>query len=395
MKKYFIIAAAAVLALASCAKFETYNETNDELRPIAFSNYTPKALAKANDTYVGSTTLVDGKQFAVYAWQTAYGNFLEVNPGNPAFMNPAVVTWNGDTTDGDGNTYSPVRYWPSGDTPSNLSFTAYYPYGGAGITAPTFTSGVGTYAFEAQSTPAAMVDFCVADVVNDQVYGHTNKGDSYKQSVNLPFKHQLTKVQFKFKKADGIDAGTTIKLVDAKLYNIKTKGTLTATYARNASPAVNALGTTTTTWGDTPAFSATPIVYDVTVNTANPEAGSAITLSTDASTVANADIFLMVPQTMVAPTFSTTPNIAANLSNQPQYLLVTWEVTTDGQTVTNTKALYLDQCTTTENGNTQADIDWEMNDFITYTVTIGPKPIWFTATVTGWDDEQNGYFNAQ
>ena len=395
MKKYFIIAAAAALALASCAKFETYNETNDELIPIAFSNYTPKALAKAGDTYVSSTTLVDGKQFAVYAWQTAYGNFLGVNPGTPAFMNPAVVTWKGDAEDGDGNTYTPVRYWPAGDTPSNLSFTAYYPYGGAGITAPTFTTGVGTYAFEAQNAPANMVDFLVADVVNDQVYEHTNKTSAgYNGTVNLPFKHMLTKVQFKFKKADGLDAGTTIELVDAKLYNIKTKGTLTATYAQNASPAVNALGTTTTTWGSQD-FSDTPIVYDVTVNTANPEAGSAITLSTGASTVANADIFLMVPQTMVAPEFSTTPNIVANLSNKPQYLLVTWNVTTGGETVTNTKALYLDQCTTTDGGNVQANIDWAKNQFVTYTITIGPKPIYFTATVTDWAAEQNGYFNAQ
>ena len=400
MKKYLIIAAAAALTLAACAKIENYSEKNNELTPIAFSNYTPKALTMANDTYVNTTTLVNGKQFAVYAWKTTYGNFLGVNPGAPAFMNPAVVTWNGDTTDGDGNTYSPVRYWPSGDTPANISFTAYYPYGGAGITAPTFASGVGTYAFEAQGTPAAMVDFCVADVVNDQVYEHTNKTEAgYNGTVNLPFKHMLNKVQFKFKKADGVDANTTIELVDAKLYNIKTKGTLTATYAQNASPAVNALGTTTTTWSSQD-FSTTPIVYDVTVGGDDPEVGSEIELTTTAQPAnpdANSpeDIFLMIPQAMVAPTFSTTPNVVANLSNTPQYLLVTWNVITDGETVTNTKALYLDQCTTTDGGSTQANIDWAKNQFVTYTIVIGPQPIWFTATVTEWDSEQNGYFNAQ
>jgi hypothetical protein len=109
--------------------------------------------------------------------------------------------------------------------------------------------------------------------------------------------------------------------------------------------------------------------------------------------VADADIFLMVPQTMIAPAFSTTPNTPANLSNTPQYLLVTWDVVTDGVTTTNTQALYLDQCTTTDGGDTQANIDWAKNTFVTYTITIGPKPIYFTASVVAWDTEQNGYFN--
>ena len=394
MKKYMILAAATALALASCAKFETSTVSeNDGNMPIGFTNYAPTSLVKAGDTYVSGTTLVENKQFSVYAWNTTYGNFLTANPGAPAFMNPAVVTWKGDTTDGDGNTYTPLRYWPSGDTPDNLSFTAYYPYGGAGITAPTFATGVGTYAFEAQGASANMVDFCVADVVNDQVYGSTNAGASYKQTVKFTFKHQLTKVQFKFK-TDCSDANTEVKLVDAKLYNVQTKGTLSATYAQNASPAVNALGTTTTTWGSQ-AIAATPVVYDVTVNNSNPESSNKITLTTTASTVHQNDVFMMVPQNMIAPAFSATPNVPANLSSKAQYILVTWDVVTDGVTTTNTRALYLDQCTTTDGGDTQANIDWAKNQFVTYTITIGPKPIWFTGTVEAWADEQNGYFNVQ
>ena len=167
MKKYMILVAVATLTLASCAKIDTFDPKpamDDERPMIGFTSYTPRSLTKANDTYVSGTTLVENKQFAVYGWQTT-GSFLTATPGTPAFMNPAVVTWTGDNTDGDANTYSPTRYWPSGDSPSRLSFTAYYPYGGAGITAPTFSNSVGTYAFTAQSTPATMVDFCVADVV--------------------------------------------------------------------------------------------------------------------------------------------------------------------------------------------------------------------------------------
>ena len=168
MKKIMILAASAALILASCAKTEISSINEDTITPIGFASYSPRTLTKAGDTYVSGATLVNGKTFAVYAWKTANNSFLGVDPGTPDFMNPVVVTWKDDTDDGHGNTYSPVRYWPAGDTPENLSFAAYYPAGGAGITAPTFASGVGTYAFAAQNASANMVDFLVADVVNDQ-----------------------------------------------------------------------------------------------------------------------------------------------------------------------------------------------------------------------------------
>lgn len=398
MKKLMTFAVMAALILAAgCAEIENKSATNEAPHAIGFSHYTPKSLTKANDTYVNGNTLIANKTFAVYAWATTYGNFLAVNPGDPAFMDPAVVTWKDNNNEGANNTYTPQKYWPAGTTPDNLSFTAYYPEGGAGITAPTFPTtgdgGVGTYAFEAQDASANMVDFCVADVVNDQVYGNTNATTSggNKGTVAFTFKHQLAKVQFKFK-TDNSDANTTVELVDAELYNIKTEGTLTATYARNASPAVNALGTTTTEWSGQ-AIASTPITYEVFLNGSDPESGSEIELTTTANTVANSDIFLMVPQAMIAPSFSTTPNIPGNLSNKPQYLLVTWKVTTGGVSTTNTQALYLDECVTTDGGTTQANIDWAKNSFVTYTITIGPKPIYFTATVENWGSEQSGYFN--
>lgn len=397
MKKYFILAAAAALTLASCAKIENYEAKSvsvPEGMALAFSNYAPKALSRVGDTYIKSTTLVNGKQFAVYAWQTANAAFLAAAPGTPNFMNPAVVTYNNDNTTGEGNTYSPVRFWPAGDSPANLSFTAYYPYGGAGITAPTFSGNVGAYAFTAQAAAADMVDFCVADVVNDQVYGNTNKtsGDSYKGTVNLPFKHMLTKVQFKFKKATGLGTTTVIELVDAELAGINNAGTLTATYAQNASPAVNALGTTDYEWSALSGAAG----YEVFVNTVNPESGSEIVLSESASTVADADIFLMVPQ-----------NIAADT----QKLNVTWNVkvydTADhanangsegllSSTLNSAELSFFSDLKVSDTDDTAASaIQWNRNDFITYTITIGPKPIWFTASVEGWAAEQNGYFNAQ
>lgn len=398
MKKYFILAAAAAaLTLASCAKIENYEAKSvsvPEGMALAFSNYAPKALSRVGDTYINSTTLVAGKEFAVYAWQTDNASFLAAAPGTPNFMNPAVVTYNSDVTTGENNTYSPVRFWPAGDSPANLSFTAYYPYGGAGITAPTFSGNVGAYAFTAQAAAADMVDFCVADVVNDQVYGNTNKtsGDSYKGTVNLPFKHMLTKVQFKFKKATGLGETTVIELVDAELAGINNAGTLTATYAQNASPAVNALGTTSYAWSSQSGAAG----YEILLNTEDPEDGSEIVLTESASTVADADIFLMVPQTIAADTqkLNVTWNVkvydtAAHASaNGSEGLL--------SSTLNSAELSFFSDLKVSDTDDTAASaIQWNRNDFITYTITIGPKPIWFTATVDGWAAEQNGYFNAQ
>lgn len=392
MKKTLIFAAVVAVALSACSKneiLETINKVPEEVA-IGFSNYTPNSLTKANDTYVAGATLVTGKHFAVYAWQTDYNSFLAVDPGNPNFMNPVDVNYTGDTTTGEANTYTPVRYWPSGDNPQNLSFAAYYPFGGAGITAPTFATGVGTYAFTAQSAPADMVDFCVADVVNDQVYGSTNASPTYKNTVKFTFKHQLTKVQFKFKTIAGLANTTVIELMDVDLTGIKNAGTLTATYAQNGSPAVNAIGTTTTNWGSVSGSAS----YDLTVNNVNPEDAAPIKLTTTASTVHNNDIFLMVPQDMAA---------------DAQKLVLKWKVKVydtaehandNGatgllSTTVNTKtlSLYSDLVTSDTNDTSVSAINWAKNNFITYTITIGPKPIWFTAEVADWAGEQNGYMN--
>lgn len=416
MKKCLTFAAiAAIVLAASCAKNVDLAPTEVTPHAIGFSNYTPKSLTKANDTYVASTTLVSGKHFAVYAWQTNYGVFLTADPSNPTFMNPADVTYSGDETDGDGNTYSPMRYWPSGDSPANLSFTAYYPYGGAGITAPTFATGVGTYAFAAQATSAAMVDFCVADVVNDQVYGSTNASPTYPSTVKFNFKHQLAKVQFQFKKATGLGATTVIELVEAQLVNIKTNGTLSATYTQNASPAVNAQGTTATTWSAR-AKAGTPITYDVTLNQVNPNPGTptVVVLTESLSTVHQDDIFLMVPQTMVVAGDLDEDSGAACTAADEQKLVVTWNVkvydtesnaTANASNVvgtgglqsmtTNTATLsFKNDLKTSDSVDTPvAAINWAKNSFTTYKITIGPKPIWFTAEVTPWASETSGYFN--
>ena len=49
----------------------------------------------------------------------------------------------------------------------------------------------------------------------------------------------------------------------------------------------------------------------------------------------------------------------------------------------------------TDGGTTNADLDWEKDHSVTYTVTVGPQPILFTATVVEWAAAATGFFNVQ
>lgn len=375
MKKYFVIAAAAALTLASCAKVENFSKVNDDQNVIGFSNYAPKALAKASAAnYAEATSLVADADFDVWAWYTPNGTSFD-GTGTKYFSDWYTVVYQGDGagTTGENNGYPDgARYWPTGDTPDWLSFFAYYPSDAGTITAPA--TGLGAFSFTAEATAAAQVDFMVADVVKDQVYGATNAtvGETKKGTVNLTFKHQLAKIQVKFKTTAEIvaDANTNIQVTSASFGHINNAGTLTASYDGTA---------TSTAWS--------AVTGDAAYTIAIP-AGNLTATAANSGVAAN-DIFLLVPQTMVAPTRSA--GVVTDDSTA-QYIDVAWTITTDGIPTNNSKRIYLDECVTTDGGDTQANIDWEKNNFVTYVITIAPNQILFTGAATKWDDEAFGYY---
>lgn len=389
-----ILAAVAALSLASCAKIETNNSTRFEGElPIGFTTYSPKSLTKADaNNYASSTLLINDADFDVYAWSNSYAT--EFTGTGTTFMNWYTVTYQtGGNSNGNSNAYPDgYRYWPSGDEPNKLSFYAYYPSDAGTITPP---SGLGNFSFTAESTAAAQVDFMVADVVADQLYS-TNSG-----TVALNFKHMLTKVQVKFKTTAAVieDTKTNVVITGATLKDIKSTGTLAASYLQKDN---------TGKFSDEPGYSAeaTPLTRGTKTAwtaTSNPQDYTVYypttALTAEASAVADANVFLMVPQTM----------LANNVANA-QAIEVSWDVKTydtaehatangaEGlqSTVSNTKTLYLDDCKSTDGGNVGADIDWAKNNSVVYTITVGPQPILFTATVTGWDSpDAVGYYNVQ
>lgn len=388
MKKNMILAAMAALVLAAgCAKNEVFTTPQDQAEmPVGFSNYVPRNITKADASLSNDATLVNGQKFAVYSYATANGVAFATTAIGTNFMNGVEVTYTtGGNTDASKNTYSPMRYWPSGNTPDWLTFWAYYPVSasnGITYTAPEGSNDLGSYSFTAAATADSMVDFMVSDVVNDKIYGTTSGTHiAVNGVVPLTFKHQLTKVGFQFK-TDLTDTYTKVVLTGATLKNARKTGTLSATYSD---------GVTNTDWGST---ATTPADYGITVSGSTV---SALVLSTTAAGEStNSDFFLMVPQEMdedgtdaheveltwKVKTFDTEENATANAAT----------ATTVGSNglvaiTTNTATVKL---ATVQDGNSNPISIWDMNQFITYTFTIGPKPIQFTATVIPWESEVTG-----
>lgn len=432
MKKFFVLAAAAALTLASCAKVETITKVNDDQKAISFSNYAPKALVKADsDYYVASTTLINNADFDVWGWYTANDVSFNGSNGTAYFSDSnewyTVTYKTGGNADGATNVYPDgARYWPTGETPDKLSFYAYYPSNASGITAP---DGLGAFTFTTQAAAADQVDFMVADVVKDQLYEATNSGTN--GTVNLNFKHQLTKVQVKFRTSPAIvnDANTNIVVNSASFKNIVKSGTLTSSYDGSA---------TSTVWSNNAYVDDDAILADYTI--AVP-AGN-LTATAANSGVEADDIFLLVPQDMLI-----------NTNPKAQYITVTWTVTTNGVPTQNTKKIYLKDAASLpiveESAQTNGaaiegevyeqveegaggvkcqladgtvvyissvpatgtadtvnhtyykktgefslpSVNWAKNNFVTYIITIAPNQILFTAEATEWDAETFGHYN--
>lgn len=356
MKKIMILAAAAALVFASCAKSEITSVNEENQHAIGFGAYTPRAITKAAAAnYVApgaNLPLIANADFDVFGWITANGTSFTGSNGTKFFDSWYTVTFKADgNTDGTKNAYPDgLRYWPTGTSPQWLSFYAYYPSNGTGITAPA--AGLGKFTFTAQAAAANQIDFMVSDVVKDKTYDNCTPT---KGTVPLVFHHMLTKVVFKFTKTD-VDAVVTI--TGASLSGIKNTGDLTTAFN----------GTTTSmTWdnqsgseGYTVGYPTSALVY-----------GTAYTSGNSADEVA-ADVLLMVPQTIEADT---------------QKLTITWTVKSGSDaTVTNTATIDLNDIKKSDNSH----IDWAQNAQVTYTITVGPKPIYFTGSVDTWASVTNG-----
>lgn len=265
MRKNLVLAALAVVALASCSNEEILEVNKGEaisFRTIVNGN------TRATPTS-GDITTANIEDFNVYAMKggttTAYFENVDYSKQDGTFTST--------------NKY----YWPATGT---LDFYAYAPKSGTGIA----RDGYNTWTVTQQTTPSAP-DFIVAKNSGDKA--HDAAG------LSLNFRHAMSKISVKVKNSN---TGMYMKVTDWKIAYIYDKGTFTL----GESTMTNNSATLAGTWAFTGATQA------VAKEVSNGALTSAVTIDAGASvaSVDNFKDFIVIPQAMKAATGSDLPTYA-------------------------------------------------------------------------------------
>ena len=229
MKKYIILAAAAVAAMAACSKVV---ETPDAQREINFTvanRVQTKAAYSTDDT------------FGTYAWYTANSASVAATTGSDhaAFMVNEEVGYVNPVWKTLHNTF----YWPK---TGSIDFISYSPFDGTNNTAdsnPAVTqttityTGIDTAELDSQDNPKN-IDYMYADKVTCTINDNTTPAQT---AVPTVFRHALAKVGFKMKAnfvsyTDATTGQTTtwdVYVKSVKVSGFKTIGDCVLTWSNN------------------------------------------------------------------------------------------------------------------------------------------------------------------
>ena len=187
MKKYIILVAAAVVAMAACSKVDTPNAQ----REINFT-VANRVQTKA-DTYATTNT------FGTYAWYTANDASVAATTGSnhAAFMVNEEVGYVDPVWKTKHNTF----YWPK---TGSIDFISYSPFDGTNgtgdsnpaVTQTTITyTGINVAEVDQTTNLPKNIDYMYADKVNCAINNYATPGT--KNDVPTVFRHALAKVSFK------------------------------------------------------------------------------------------------------------------------------------------------------------------------------------------------------
>lgn len=226
MKAIYLIAAGAVLTLASCSNDEVLQAPAQA--PIGF------------DSFIGKTTRADDATMSNVKFITVYGYLGDA--GAPKLFDGTIVNNASGTWE-----YTPLQYWTAG---KNYFFTAvaspalsgnnHYSYAWSTEALPTDLSNFnGSGVISLNNTPAA------ASGNEDVIYAFATATTPATLTaapgrVQFDFKHALSRVKFTFNNKMGSDA-YSIKIHDLKINNTAASGELTL---GDAAPVWAAAGTT-------------------------------------------------------------------------------------------------------------------------------------------------------
>ena len=364
MKKFFILAAAALVAIAACSKNEADTAAYEQSRVINFNTVANKAT-KAPIS--GTVYSYDLPSFGVFASYLEKNKTWAANKASATrYMDDVEVSFN-DTKDiwAPASTY----YWP---LEGSLTFIAYSPKAAATATFAEATGTLTLSAFTVNTTVASQVDLLYSSVnadrtMNESYYvdgtnsknSETAEGD---KGVNIKFKHALAQGIFKAKTADEVfDAGMSFKIDTLVVNAASTADNMTVVNPADADAAA-----TITTWTN-PKTNADFVVRSDDFPNATVATGAANFLGKTLSDPIG-DALLMIPVTAFAGT-DPTVTVKYTLYRLSDALpMGSKEVTIHFDDIDDTVA------------------DWQAGKKYVYNLTIDLQKIYFNPSITDWVD---------
>lgn len=341
MKKFFLLAAMAGVALTGCVKTESEVAVKSDSNRIVFDNPVVSSVTRA---------LIDGTEYPTDVPFSVYAQYKNANTGeNLLYMDNVTTQYSTTTPSENGKpSWTPVGnyYWPKQGT---LSFAAYSPTAASTVfntVSWADNSGFTFDNFNAATNQANSYDLMYSDYVADQEQGDEADYTKY-YGIQLTFRHALSALVFRAKAADEYD-GAEIKVKTIEVLEAYNQGDLTTNNADN-----------TAGWSD--------FQNPTTMAVANI-AGATLDHTDFAQ---QGDVLLMVPQ--------------AFDHNGGVQVKITYTIDTESN-ATMTQTHTVDLSMLTENGTVTAHADWKMGKRYIYDITIGLDRIYFAPTVTDWED---------
>ena len=273
MKKYFIIAAVALVASAACTKIETSETATPDVK-IGYQVATYLNQTKADPDTHGHTSFIDElKELKITSGQSFKSKaFIHAAQANGTVAAP-VAFFNGadngiETISYASSKWEPAHtyYWPKAAN-SSLSFFSWYDFSGANPTVTYTTDGGSATLAWGDRTVALMDNVMYADAAyhyksNTPASGQAHKLDGVTEGVPTLFHHALAKVRFTAavkidQKEDSKNSGYytfwTVTLSDVALSSgtIKNNGTLSLTQTSQTTATTQQAWTlpTNSIWG--------------------------------------------------------------------------------------------------------------------------------------------------
>lgn len=186
--------AMATLTIAGCSQNEIVETAQPGNEAVGFSVYSGVHTRAAVTDYAAIKDVAAG--FGVVAISSA--------SGNPLHMKDTHVTYSGSSWG-----YTPAVYWPTEG--SSLSFYAFAPYNGAGI-----SKGASSADFESTTAPSVTLTLQAPKKMVDLVAAKAENKTSENGAVSLKFAHVLSRVALKAHTS--VDAeSTTVKVTGLKI----------------------------------------------------------------------------------------------------------------------------------------------------------------------------------